>query len=305
MQRHQWTADIVISVDLAREVIAEQFPQFKGLTIAPLGEGWDNAAFVVDGRTVFRFPRREIAVELIELEAAVLPRVEQSLPLPISAPHFVGKPCDRYPRPFAGYPILPGEELARVDLDAAQYVELATVLGTFLRALHAMDVERLVEAGLPGDKIGRMDHARRMPQFVARAAELREAGIDCDFDTLAAFLESVAPAGVRADRACLVHGDLYARHILIDGGRASGVIDWGDAHAGDPAIDLSVMYGTLPPGAAREAFVGAYGQIDEETQRLARYRAIYSSLLVAHYGRAIGDEAIFQAGMRGLGYETN
>lgn len=50
-----------------------------------------------------------------------------------------------------------------------------------------------------------------------------------------------------------LHGDLYARHLLVDRGRLIGVIDWGDLMAGDPAVDLTVAV-TFLPRAARASF---------------------------------------------------
>ncbi len=42
---------------------------------------------------------------------------------------------------------------------------------------------------------------------------------------------------------CLMHGDLYARHLLLDESfQLSRVIDWGDLHAGDGAVDLAVAW---------------------------------------------------------------
>ena len=35
----------------------------------------------------------------------------------------------------------------------------------------------------------------------------------------------------------LIHGDLGAEHVFVEGGHITGVIDWGDAAIGDPALD--------------------------------------------------------------------
>ena len=53
-------------------------------------------------------------------------------------------------------------------------------------------------------------------------------------------LERALDVPSRADFApVFVHGDLYSRHLLVDdAGRPCGVIDWGDCHVGDPAVDL-------------------------------------------------------------------
>ena len=68
-----WSPERVVSVELARELIEAQFPQLSPARVAALGEGWDNSVFSVNGEWVFRFPRRQIAVPLIERELRVLP----------------------------------------------------------------------------------------------------------------------------------------------------------------------------------------------------------------------------------------
>jgi aminoglycoside phosphotransferase (APT) family kinase protein len=55
----------------------------------------------------------------------------------------------------------------------------------------------------------------------------RRAGVE------AALRAAVPPS---ADRT-LIHGDLGAEHVFVDAGRITGVIDWGDAAIGDPAVD--------------------------------------------------------------------
>lgn len=66
------------------------------------------------------------------------------------------------------------------------------------------------------------------------------------------------------------------------------MIDWGDAHAGDPAIDLSVAW-TLPPPQARREFRAAYGPIDDETWALARFKALRLATAIADWGLDVGD----------------
>jgi aminoglycoside phosphotransferase (APT) family kinase protein len=297
-----WTADIDVTVELARAAIGEQFSELAGITVEPLGEGWDNAAFLAGGQYVFRFPRRTIAVPLMTREIAILPWLTSHLPIPVSAPCFVGKASDTYPWPFAGYRGFAGRALSAMDLDDSAYLRLATALGSFLTALHRIDAAPAIAAGLPEDEIGRLDHAQRMRKLDVRFNELVHAGLIADPHPLMEFLESVAPRGPRPDRLKIVHGDLYAKHVIVDAdGNLEGIIDWGDLHFGDPAIDVSIVFEILPP-AARDAFAAAYGEIDEQTRRLARYRAIYHAALVAHYGYRIGNEETLRAGLTGLKY---
>jgi aminoglycoside phosphotransferase (APT) family kinase protein len=293
-----WEAEVAVDASIARAAIARQFPKLVLHSVEPFGEGWDNAAFLVDGAYVFRFPRRRIAVELIVKEMRLLPALAPQLPLPVPLPSFEGRSSADFPWPFAGYARLPGKALTEAGLAADASVPLAVACGAFLRALHAVDPATL--PALPGDTIGRFDHARSMPKLRRRLDELSAARLIGDPAPVLESMERIAPCGVRAERACVVHGDLYARHVLIDeNGGATGIIDWGDAHFGDPAVDLAIAFSIFTNGA-RDAFAQAYGGIDARTWELARYRAAYHSAMLAHYGHRIGDARITDAGLAGL-----
>jgi aminoglycoside phosphotransferase (APT) family kinase protein len=295
-----WLADIEISDELAAALVARSFPQFADAEVQRLGEGWDNAAFVVNGTHVFRFPRRAVAAKLIETEVRVLPLIGERVPLPISVSTLVGTPTPEYPWPFAGYAKLPGVPLSALRPVEKAYERLAPALGTFLRALHAVDCKPLLAVGLPGDEIGRLDYARTLEKLRPRLDYLQEIGAVEDAASIVRFAESLAPIAPRRGELTLTHGDLYARHILVDERiQPTAIIDWGDIHLGDPAIDLTVVFAVIPPGARRH-FFESYGAADEAALRLARYRAIYHTAMVAHYGHRINDVDLVFVGQRGL-----
>jgi aminoglycoside phosphotransferase (APT) family kinase protein len=274
-----WTAERTVDAALARALIRGQFPALEGEP-TPLGQGWDNSAFLV-GDVVFRFPRRQLAVTLLERESRHLPAL-QELPLRVPNPIYLGRPSEPYPWPFSGYHRLPGRSAC--SLDDAQRRAVAAPLGAFLRALHA----RPAGDAAP-DELGRLDIAKKAGQARAELPDLDP--------ILAGHLEVPPPSPGRPQ--VLVHGDLYARHLLVDGDRLSAVIDWGDVHRNDPAIDLSVAWSFLPP-EARADFRAAYGDIDDETWRLARFRATTHSILTATYAAAIGDAELAAEGARAL-----
>ena len=84
----------------------------------------------------------------------------------------------------------------------------------------------------------------------------------------------------RVDTLC--HGDLGPRHVLTDdSGEPTGIVDWGDVHVGDPAVDLSIAWSFTRE--AREAFFRAYGPVDDDRRRLARFRAIDHSASLAFW----------------------
>jgi len=277
----EWDAEVVVSATDVAAIVGAHYPEFRDRPVVAYAEGWDNAAFLVDDAVLFRFPRRTIAVDLLTREIALLPQIAPQLPLPISAPQYHGTWNGERRWPFAGYRILAGEPASSCDPDDDARARIALPLAHFLRELHALDTEPLTEAGLPPDLFERFSAEKLVPRVAARVATARAAGYDVPSAVLRWFHDHPP---VLDERQTLVHGDLYARHVLLGAdGRPSGVIDWGDMHRGTPAIDLAVAHTMLPPNL-HAAFRAAYGPVDDAVWNAARWRAIYSALLGLDYG---------------------
>src|SRR5690349_5136172 len=98
----QWTPEREVTPALALALIRRQFPALAASGSGPapsitrIGVGWDNVAYLVAGRFVFRFPQRRLGVSLIETETRLLPEIAPRLPLPVPVPIFVGAPSDDY-----------------------------------------------------------------------------------------------------------------------------------------------------------------------------------------------------------------
>ncbi len=292
-----WSPEVVLSCAQARALIEPQFPEFIEKEIVAYGNGWDNTAFLVDRRVLFRFPRRSSAVALMERELRMLPRLAPCVPLPIPVPQYIGRAGPLYGWPFGGYLRLPGRTLCEAAPDEIDFARVAGSLGDFLRALHAIGVDAL-GGSLIGDEIGRLDPQRCLPKARRRLHAIVSAGwLDTALAArFVAWLRQNPPRPIERHAQRVVHGDLYARHLLIADDRTlCGVIDWGDAHAGDVAVDLAVAHLALPLWS-QPAFRAAYGAIDEATWNAARYRALYHALLELDYGIRADD-----AGMRRIG----
>ncbi len=293
----QWDADIQLGDEAVARLIARQFPALAPVRLAPLGTGWDNVAFLVNEALVFRFPRRQVAAHLLAREARVLPLLAPHLPLPVPAPTQLGTPTPDYPFAFTGYPLLVGSTACRLACSDAERAALAPALGRALAALHGIPLDTATLRWAPRDEIARADLLGRAPTVAARL-RANAAGLGADdvqaLTTSIAALATTPPAPTAALR--WVHGDLYARHLVLDERKdLAGIIDWGDVHVGDPALDLSIALSFLPP-AARRPFRAAYGEIDPATWRRARFRAIHYGAILAEYGRESGDRAIAAVG---------
>lgn len=278
---------------LAR-LLLTQFPELTVDTLRPLAEGWDNAVWIVNERYAFRFPRRQIAIPGVELELAVLPTLAPLLPLPIPDPVFQGRPAEDYPWPFFGSELLPGRETCDAELDDAARLEVMLELAGFLRTLHAVELDE----PLTLDANSRADMTKRVPLAHRDLAELERLGIWRAPPLVGEILETaerLPPSALPA----VVHGDLHFRHVLVAGGRVTGVIDWGDLCRSDPAIDLHLLWSFLPP-EARQAFLDAYGPVDEAQLLRARVLALSICAALALYAHAEGIASVEREALDGL-----
>jgi aminoglycoside phosphotransferase (APT) family kinase protein len=271
---HHWEAEAIVDEELARELIREQFAPVGERSVELVAAGWDYTVHRVDGEWAFRFPRREVVLEPMQRELAVLARLAS---LPVAAPIYRGEPSARFPWPFWGARWLPGVEAGAASEEERH--ELAPQLGRLLRDLHAADVP-----GLPVDVVRRADMMFRVPRTREELTAVAPLWLaPPEAWALLDEAERLPPAAPSA--TC--HGDLHFRQVLVEGGRLTGVIDWIDVCRADPGIDLQLVYAFLPP-EARPAFFAEYGDVDPGSHIRARVVALNLSAVLARYGRAQG-----------------
>lgn len=113
-------------------------------------------------------------------------------------------------------------------LTDAQATTITEDLGRALAELHRLSPPRGTRFN-PGWIQRRRDAANE---------RLREAGWLPEhlLNQVPAYLGDALPAAV------LVHADLTADHVFTDGGRLTGIIDWGDAMLADPYYELIALY---------------------------------------------------------------
>ena len=291
-----WDADINLSLEDARAIVLAEFPAFVDQSFRLFSSGWDNDAYLAGDRVVFRFPRRKVAARLIENELRILPLLADHLTISISRSTDIGHPTEDYPYVWAGYPLLPGETACRVEWTDEERSANARTLAQFLKALHSFPVEDAIMC-LPGDELQRTDMEMRLPKLLERSENVRPVLPNVDIRKIQTIAETLSRFAINDLRSEIhvCHGDLYARHIIVSKDKAvTGIIDWGDVHLGDRAVDLSVAF-TFLPYSAHDEFRKTYGEIDQETWDRAKFRAIYAALAIAEYGADIKDESLIKA----------
>jgi aminoglycoside phosphotransferase (APT) family kinase protein len=296
---HQWDPQQIIEPPLALQLIKEQFPELSSKNIRLLGAGWDNTAFIIDEELIFRFPRREIALPLLEAEWCALPKLASRLPLPIPVPQWKGSPTSNFPWPFIGYRLIPGFTACYANLLEDERSALAEPIAQFLAILHATPKSEISQCNIPGDNQSRIDGNLLTPKIIKNFEELSLLGLLGNKKQLEITIQNLQHFRAPVN-SFVVHGDFYVRHLLVDKNHhLVGVIDWGDIHLGDPAIDLSIAHSFLP-AQAHKLFMKVYGDISEETWALAKLRAIYSSTLLILFGYHSNDPNIMREGLRSL-----
>lgn len=296
---HQWEPEQTIEPPMALQLIKEQFPELSPKHIRILGAGWDNAAFIVDEELIFRFPRRKIALPLLEAEWCALPKLAPRLPLPIPIPKWRGSPTPSFPWPFIGYRMIPGFTACYANLLEDERTSLAEPIAQFLATLHATPKSEISSCHIPADNQSQIDGTLLTAKIKKNFAELSLLGLLENEKQLDRIVEKLqhfrAPVS-----SFVVHGDFYVRHLLVDNNHhLVGVIDWGDIHLGDPANDLAIAHSFLPL-QAHQSFLKAYGQVSEDTWALAKLRAISHSTFLVLFGYHSSDPNILREGLRSL-----
>ncbi|MDQ0881355.1 phosphotransferase [Peribacillus sp. V2I11] len=292
-----WLAEYPVSLELAGELIMLQFPEIELKGIKQLGEGFDNTVIQINGEFVFRFPRRPIAVTLIQVENQLLPSIAGTFPLAIPEPVFFGKPSTLYPYHFTGYKMVKGH--LPVEGSLANKAESAKRFAHFLKVLHSFPVERAMRLGVQPDGMMRLDVSYRKKSLMENVSNLLKLGYFEQAYAVKEFVEELGELVVQ-NPISLVHGDIHIRNVLLDDeGVLAGIIDWGDVHVGNRAIDFSFLYSYFPK-EARRGFYEIYGEIEKETESLARFRAIYMLVTLLVYGIDRHDEELIAITSTGL-----
>ncbi len=278
-------AEVSVSVHLVRRLLDEQHPDLAGRPVEVLANGWDNLVCRLGEEFLVRLPRRAMAASLVAHEQRWLPELADRLPLPVPAPVRFGRPTAQYPWPWSVVPFFPGRTAARSEPDDPE--SAAAVLGFFLQALH-----------VPASSAAPVNRARGIPLAErAKGVLTGLAHVDPgDRATALQIWETAAAAPVWDGPPVWLHGDLHPANILVDCGRISAVIDFGDITSGDPATDLSVAW-MLFTAEQRATFRRAYGHADDATWARARGWALALSLVFLSHS---ADNPL----MRGIGERT-
>ena len=285
-------AEVEVSADLVRRLLADQHPDLARLPVEFLANGWDNELYRVGDELVARLPRRALGAQIILNEQRWLPGLAPRLPLPVPYPERTGVPGCGYPYCWSVVRYLPGVPAAQTS--SFDPGGAAAAVGGFLGVLHVP-----APADAPANPFRGVPLAERAGTFAANLALLNRDQVDREA-VLRVQDAALAAPGYDGPPVWL-HGDLHPANILVDDGQVSGVIDFGDITAGDPASDLSVAWMLLPPDR-HDSFWSAYqtagGRVGDALRARARGWAL--NLAIVFLAHSEDNPVLLEVGRRTL-----
>lgn len=299
--------DATSDSEIYRRVVEQCAPELEIQTCELAGEGWDSVALLVNGELIVRIAKRaDVAIRLAN-EARLLPALAGMLRGTTFdvIPHFeyVCDDPESGGKRLVGYRKISGTFLTRDVLQgfAPTGVELLAVdLANFLMLLHSYPADHAASLIVP---LSRFESWRE--EYAAFYTEVREFVFPLLYpserERVAAFWEEYLDDDANFGfEPCLIHRDLSPiDHILCDPvtGRLKGVIDWGDASIGDPALDFTGLLCELGRDFAEQVAASYFGTIDVTFWKRAAFYGRLAPFHEIRFGQIVGDNHHLRRGL--------
>ncbi|HEY5294569.1 MAG TPA: aminoglycoside phosphotransferase family protein [Gaiellaceae bacterium] len=254
--------DLDVDEALVRALLAEQFPAWADLPLERAGDGTVNVIYRLGKELSVRLPRREGPEVEDDVEFGWLPVLAPQLPVAIPRPVARGRPGAGYPWFWSVHTWLDGD----LPTTALRPDDVASFVVT---------LQRIDAAGGPEPSGGRGRPLSYRDPYVRDALDLVEAPGAREL-----WERAVAAREWEGERVW-IHADLDRRNVLVRDGRLAGVLDWGGAGIGDPAVDVMVAW-KLVAREGRNGFRQLLG-VDDATWLRAQGWVLSQALIALSY----------------------
>ncbi|HVX43569.1 MAG TPA: aminoglycoside phosphotransferase family protein [Mycobacteriales bacterium] len=260
-------------IDLVRQLVAAQFPQWAGLPLEPVDSGGlCNAIYRLGSQLSVRLSLWPAGTDEVRREQEKLAALAPFLPVTIPSVEAIGSPTPAFTGGWSVHRWLAGTHPARDALVDPR--GLATDLAAFIDAFRRIDLPDR-PAAYPGERRTRAPMASM--DFPTRKAIGELDGLIDTRAALASWEESVAAP--YDGREVWVHSDLTPGNLLVSAeGRLTAVLDFETCGIGDPACDLFPAWHLLPANL-RDEFRAAL-DVDDATWLRGRGRVLSQALIV-------------------------
>ncbi len=219
------------------DALRAQFPELGAAgALRFVGQGFSSVAVSVGEQWIFCIARNADTQAVRRRELAMLPLLQERLPLPIPQPRFYAGPNDAFPYGVIGYPMLAGEPWTLDNVGLVNHERIADQLAEFVSAMHAFPVESALLAGVEMD--GPLALVDELTPSLAH---------HLDALTLRRFHAWWNDYHMHRQRyeytPRLLHNDLWCENILLapDLSHAVGVVDFEQMRIGDPVAEFAAL----------------------------------------------------------------
>lgn len=263
------TTEVHLDVEAVRRLVAAHFPKWRELPIteAPF-TGTQNTLYLLGSEFCVRLPRRTRVAARLEKEVRWLPVIGRYSRLEVPTVEAAAPPGPAYPMPWAVYRWIPAERLVAEKI--ADERDAALRLGAFVAQLRCIDPRN----GPPSQQDRPMSERDRD----VRSA-LSVIGDVVNRSAVWRAWQRLLAAPSWHGRPTWTHGDLLPPNLLLRNDRLVGVVDFGCAGVGDPAVDLIAAW-SIFGSSARDVFRGAVGADDDAWAR-GRAFALHQAVVIA------------------------
>jgi aminoglycoside 2''-phosphotransferase len=231
--------DSVNELSTYEERIRQLAPEVSVSSVSINREGLLNDVVIINGELVFRFPKLEYGFRHLKDEARILRLLRNHVTLEIPSPLYEADDC-------LAYRMIPGETLRRdmlMRLTKDDQQAIADQLAQFLRELHGVPINQIADFEVPI-----ADALMKYQGWVDAYERIREKVFPLLMPHVREWVTGHFESHL-ADRSNfeyelkMVDTDIPPYHIMFDRQRkrVSGIIDFGCAGLGDPAIDIGVI----------------------------------------------------------------
>lgn len=278
--------------------IRKHYPELSVDTAILNQDGQYNDIVVVNDALIFRFAKVPESVETLTREIIILKSLQGQLSLAVPNPIYYTAEANTIGEAFIGYPMIPGKPFLFHDFKAIANIKarerIANQLSRFLYELHHIAAHTVIPTKL--SFCDTQDEWKDMYERI-QAQLFGYMRPDACRQVANQFEDFIENADLYKFEPAFRHGDFGAENIIYDPGRQSvvGILDFGGAGLGDPAIDFAGLFASYGEEFYKEC-CSCYPEMEQAMMRVQFYCQTYA-LEEALFGIDNGNQVAFENGI--------
>jgi hypothetical protein len=202
-----------IDIQLAKDIISEQFPELVIDEVTWIPEGGDSYTFDVNESIIFKFPISDESANRLVREHHALHFLSGRLPGYVAQPLYFAKPSSLFPHPFTGQRKLEGESGEKHRPVLQNVSDMAEAAGHIISRLHTSQLDELLHLKLP--YISLETPQVKLNQVLVYKDLLQNENLA--YKDLDLFLSgTISLPSVSPLMPVISHGDIKGEHVLVD-----------------------------------------------------------------------------------------